>query len=91
MRTEECTLQKQPSARPVYPSAFKPRSTCSSSRAYHPHACCACPSAAPGCAREAAVGPLSSESTMPTLLRLRRRLTSAHSVTAPLVSDKPPP
>ena len=43
----ECTLQMQPSARPVYPRACRPRSTCSSGLACHPHACCACPSAAP--------------------------------------------
>ena len=38
----ECTLQMQPSARPVYPRAGRPRSTCSSGQACHPHACCAC-------------------------------------------------
>ena len=39
----ECTLQMQPSARPIYPCACRPRSTC---RVCHPRACCACPSAA---------------------------------------------
>ena len=72
----------QPSARPVYPRACRPRSTCSSGRACRPHACCACTLS---CARKAiprhsAVGPLSSKSTVLTLLRLRRRLTPAQTV-----------
>ena len=40
-------VQLQPSARPVYLSAWKQCSTCSSGRACHAHACCACPSAVP--------------------------------------------
>ena len=55
----ECTLQMQPSARPVYLRAYRPRSTCSSGRACHPHACYVCPSAGQQfcrllCARKAA-------------------------------------
>ena len=70
--TDECTRQMQPSERPDYPHAWKPHSNCSSSRACHHHAFCVCPSAAPGCAERPlpaapAVGPLSSESTLPTL------------------------
>ena len=78
--TDECTLQMQPSAPlSVYHSTWKQSSTCSSGRACHPHACCPYPSPAPVCAERplpasSAVGPLSSESTVPTLHRLRRRL-----------------
>ena len=43
----ECTLQMQPSARPIYPCACRPRSTCSSGRVCHPQACCACPAILP--------------------------------------------
>ena len=39
----KCTLQMQPSARPVYPRARRPHSTCSSGLACNPHAFCACP------------------------------------------------
>ena len=56
---------------PSIPDLWKPRST-SSGRAWHPHACCACPSEArksAGCARKAGrslgpatPGPLSSDS-----------------------------
>ena len=79
---DRCSLRMQPSARPVYPRAWKPRSACSSGRAachraWHPspHACGAClgPSAAPGSAEMAAprhAGSLSSESHVPTLQRL---------------------
>ena len=40
--------QKQQSTRPVYPHTWRQYNTLSSGRACHPHACCACPSAAPG-------------------------------------------
>ena len=43
----EVTLRKPPSARPVYPCAWRPRSIGSSGRASRPHACRACPAAAP--------------------------------------------
>ena len=61
----EYTLQKQPYVLPDYPRAWKQRSTCSSGRACHPQASCACPSAAPSYAERPipatpAVGPLSS-------------------------------
>ena len=83
--TDECTLEMQPSERPVYPHAWEPRSTCSSSRAWHHHACCACPLVASCCSERPipampAVGPLSSESIVPTLRWLRRCLTPAQIV-----------
>ena len=72
----------------VYPSTWKQSSTCSSGRACHFHACCVTcvyPSPAPVCAERlfsasSVVGPLFSESTVPTLRRLRRRLTPARTV-----------
>ena len=42
-------------------SCLQMQRSCSSGRAFHPHAFCACPSAAPGYARKPSVGPLSSE------------------------------
>ena len=41
--TRQGTVQMQPSALPVDHYSWKPRSICSSGRACHPHACCACP------------------------------------------------
>ena len=75
-------LQMQPSALSVCPSAWKQRSTCSSRRARHPHACCTCPSPAPVCAERPlpatpAVGPLSSKSTVLSQRQLLRCLTPA--------------
>ena len=89
-------LQMQPSERPDYPHAWKPHSNCSSSRACHHHAFCVCPSAAPGCAERPlpatpAVGPLSSESTLTTLRRFRRRLTPAQTAPVCLLCPTSPP
>ena len=86
--TDEWALQMQPSALSVYHSTWKQRSTCSSGRACLPHACCACPSHATGAGPSVpkplpaspAVRPLSSESTVPTLLQLLRFLAPAWTV-----------
>ena len=46
MCTDKCTLQMQPSARPVHPRDRKQRTQTAS------HACCAWPSKSAGCARK---------------------------------------
>ena len=85
----------QPSARPIYPRAWKPRSTCSSGRACQPRAVPAPQRRrkSAGCARKAAPchacshdRTLQSESTVPTLRRLRRRLTVCACL--PVLPDK---
>ena len=94
------TVQMQPSARPDYHHTCKPRSNFSSARAYHPHGCSACPSAAQQVCRLFPKGPtatpaggtLSFESTIPTLRRFRRCLTLAQTVPVCLccLTLKPP-
>ena len=77
MQAPHTLLQMHPSARPVYPRAWKPRSTCSNSRACHrachPLAFCACLSAAPGCAER----PLTPAQTAPVCLRCPTSCASA--------------
>ena len=62
-------VQMQPTARPDYPRARKPRSTCLLRLPLSGRKAAPCPT----------VGPLSSESTVPTLRRLRCRLIHACS------------
>ena len=77
--------QMQPPARPVYPRAWKPRSTWSSSRgchrACHPLAFCACLSAAPGCAER----PLTPAQTAPVCLRCPTSCASGDCRRPPLL------
>ena len=78
--TGQGTVQMQPSARPVHPRAWTPRSgICSSGSACNPLP--AVPERPLPAVRPApAAGPLSFESTVPTLRRLWRCLLPAQTV-----------